>query len=54
MGIQTSYFNKMHLKMAPAKWRPFCLRLNVLNSMVDIRHTQCPITNMLCIQSIIS
>ena len=24
-------FNKMHLKMSPAKWRPFCLGLNVLS-----------------------
>ena len=30
-GIQTFSFNKMHLKMSSAKWRPFCLGLNVLN-----------------------
>ena len=24
-------FKKMHLKMLSAKWRPFCLGLNVLN-----------------------
>ena len=24
-------FNKMHLKMSSAKWRPFCLGLNVLS-----------------------
>ena len=29
-GIQTFSFNKMHLKMSSAKWRPFCLGLNVL------------------------
>ena len=23
-------FNKMHLKILPAKWQPFCLGLNVL------------------------
>ena len=28
--IQTFPFKKMHLKMAYAKWRPFCLSLNVL------------------------
>ena len=28
--IQTFSFKKMHLKMASAKWRPFCLGLNVL------------------------
>ena len=31
IGIQTFSFKKMHLKMASAKWRPFCLCLNVLN-----------------------
>ena len=29
-GIQTFSFKEMHLKMASAKWRPFCLGLNVL------------------------
>ena len=29
-GIQTSSLKKMHLKMSSAKWRPFCLSLNVL------------------------
>ena len=28
--ILTFLFKKMHLKMSSAKWRPFCLRLNVL------------------------
>ena len=30
--IQTFSFKKMHLKISSAKWRPFCLRLNVLIS----------------------
>ena len=30
IGIQTISFNKMRLKMSSAKWRPFCLGLNVL------------------------
>ena len=30
IGIQTFSFKKMHFKMASAKWRPFCLGLNVL------------------------
>ena len=30
IGIQTISFKKMHLKMSSAKWRPFCLGLNVL------------------------
>ena len=30
IGIQTFLFKKMHLKMSSAKWRPFCLGLNVL------------------------
>ena len=31
IGIQTFSFKKLHLKMSSAKWRPFCLGLNVLN-----------------------
>ena len=30
IGIQTFSFKKMHLKMSSAKWRPFCIGLNVL------------------------
>ena len=30
IGIQTFPFKKMHLKMSSAKWRPFCLGLNVI------------------------
>ena len=30
IGIQTFSFKKMQLKMSSAKWRPFCLGLNVL------------------------
>ena len=32
IGIQTFSIRKMHLKMSSAKWRPFCLGLNVLIS----------------------
>ena len=32
--IQTFSFTKMHLKMLSAKWRPFCLGLNVLRKDV--------------------
>ena len=32
IGIQTFSFKKMYLKMSSAKWRPFCLGINVLNS----------------------
>ena len=32
VGIQTFLFKKMHLKISSAKWRPFCLSLNVLSS----------------------
>ena len=31
IGIQTFPFKKMHLNMSSAKWRPFCLGLNVLS-----------------------
>ena len=30
IGIQTFSFKKINLKMSSAKWRPFCLGLNVL------------------------
>ena len=30
IGTQVFSFKKMHLKMSSAKWRPFCLGLNVL------------------------
>ena len=32
--IQTFSIKKMHLKMASAKWRPFCLGLNVLSLLM--------------------
>ena len=32
IGIQTISFKKMHFNMSSAKWRPFCLGLNVLKS----------------------
>ena len=34
-GIQTFSLKKMHLKISSAKWRPFCLGLNVLNLITD-------------------
>ena len=33
IGIQTFSFKKMHLIMLFAKWRPFCLGLNVLSKL---------------------
>ena len=33
IGIQIFSFKKMHLKMSSAKWRPFCLGLNVVKGM---------------------
>ena len=35
IGIETFLFKKMHLKMSSAKWRPFCLGLNVLKRLID-------------------
>ena len=32
---QTFLFKKMHLKMSSAKWRPFCLGVNVLMKGVE-------------------
>ena len=34
IGIQTFSFKKMHFKMSSAKWRPFCLDLNVLTILM--------------------
>ena len=42
IAIQTFSFKKMHLKMSSAKWRPFCLSLNVLT----FRNTGPCITNV--------
>ena len=36
IGIQTFSFKKMRFKMSSAKWRPFCLGLNVLTLVVLI------------------
>ena len=36
--ILTFSFKKMRLKVSSAKWRPFCLGLNVLNLTVNIVH----------------
>ena len=35
IGIQTVSFKKIHLDMLSAKWRPFCLGLNVLTLLVS-------------------
>ena len=37
IGIHTFSFKKIHLKMSSAKWRPFCLGLNVLMWLIDIQ-----------------
>ena len=36
IGNQTFSFMKMHLKMSSAKWRPFCLSLNVLSVLLPM------------------
>ena len=49
IGIQTFSFNKMHLKMSSAKWRPFCLGPNVLIGDLDtIYHYFVTIPPLLC------
>ena len=46
IGIQTFSFNKMHLKVSSAKWRPFCHGFNVLTIyavvIVTVQPKQCP------------
>ena len=39
--IQTFLFKKMHFKMSSAKWRPFCLDLNVL---IRLAHNGIPMS----------
>ena len=49
--IQAFSFKKMHLKMSSAKWRPFCLGLNVLTfHMLNSYHSSIPRwhTNLKC------
>ena len=36
-GIETFSFRKKHLKMSSAKWRPFCLGLNVLQCFTQLQ-----------------
>ena len=36
IGIQRFSFKKMHLNMSSARWRPFCLGLNVLMDLLII------------------
>ena len=36
IGIQAFSFKKVHLKMSSAKWRPFCLGLNVLKQIIMV------------------
>ena len=40
--IQTFSFTKMNVKMSSAKWRPFCLGVNVLFRQFDIAITVFP------------
>ena len=48
--IQTFSFKKMHLKMSSAKWRPFCLGLNVLNMFQIISLTFSPSDIFACVR----
>ena len=41
--ILTFSFKKMRLKVSSAKWRPFCLGLNVLSSTCSLAQYQGPI-----------
>ena len=44
--IQTFSFNKMHLKMSSAKWRPFCLGPNVLTFKIPFYQYRIPMTKI--------
>ena len=49
MGIQTFSFKKMHFKLSSAKWRPFCLGLNVIIApeIAAERHAQLSLLSQL-------
>ena len=49
IGVQTFLLKKMHLKMSSAKWRPFCLGLNVLRHLGDhyYQHPRHYVTQMI-------
>ena len=48
IGIQTFPFTKMHLKMASAKWRPFCLGLNMFKLSLDALDTTLDSSHVCC------
>ena len=49
IAIETFSFNKMHLKISSAKWRPFCLGLNVLKQISEQTDTlSCHLSHLLC------
>ena len=51
-GTQTFSFKKIHLKMLSAKWRPFCLSLNVLTYtliVVPVWHSYTPAIVQHCV-----
>ena len=56
IGIQTFSFKKMHFKMSSAKWRPFCLGLNVIihQYKTTIKHNKARTERMLLEMSCIS
>ena len=43
IAIHTFSFTKMHLKLSSAKWRPFCLGLNMLTLVYTLLHLYLPI-----------
>ena len=48
IGIQIFSFKKMPLKMSSAKWRPFCLGLNVLRRRICQWHRELALTRRSC------
>ena len=55
--IHTFSFKKMHLKLSSAKWRPFCLGLNVLMwgiPMISYRQLTVPCTALTAIREMVT
>ena len=46
IGIQIFSFAKKRLKMSSAKWRPFCLGLNVLTLLGPMTYIKAPVSGL--------
>ena len=52
--LQPFSIKKMHIKMSSAKWRPFCLGLNVLTRCLLLCHRSCSACHLFGIQPLLT